>query len=776
MKLVALALVATSVLAFAACGDSSSSPYSPPALPNLDGGVDSGSVIDAGADTSIPVADAGKPDVSVSNAPCTTTFRYVPPAGQTYMTVQVTGEWNNFASPGVPMIGPDSSGAYAASVVLPVGLVGYKLLLDGTFVEDPGATLLKFVGGVENSGIQVADCHMPTLALSTESNTRAAAGQGHYTATVAFTDGIGAPALDPSTVKATFRQDQTRTTTSATVDTVHQTISVDVPSLADGKYSVFVDASDLAGQAASTLRLVFWIEAETFDWNDALIYMVMTDRFKDGDPTNDATPTSGVDPREDFQGGDFQGVADAIESGYFDQLGVRALWLSPFHTNPPDPWIASDNVHETMGYHGYWPIHPREAEPRWGGDAALKAMVAAAHAHGIRIIQDFMVGDVHQEHDYVTQHPDWFISGCVCGTANCDWTAQRLQCVFSIYLPRVDWTNPAVSQQWGDDAVWWGDTYDLDGFRIDAVKQVQNIAIVNTSARMRGEFEPSGTKFYLTGETAMGWVDNNLSDNLSQYQTIDEYIGPHELDGQEDFVIYEGVSFQVFAYSWQGLSFADYWTQASGWEYPQGSIMMPFIGSQDTVRFATLATYRGQDTAHSMSIPDDQWTGIAGPPDSLEVYQRERLAMTWLLTIPGAPFMYYGDEYGEWGGVDPNNRVTWRGDSTTLSTNESASLAYTRQLGTAKKSLVALRRGAYVPIFSNDTQLLFARQTTANDVALVAMTMEPAGTTFTTALPAALPVAEGAVLHDSLGGPDVTVSGGTVTITLPAWGAAILAP
>jgi glycosidase len=773
MRLVAFALVTASALAFAACGDSSSSSYSPPPLPNLDGGVDSG-VTDSGSDTSVPAPDAGPPDVSVSSAPCSTTFHYTPPAGQTYTSVQVTGEWNNFATPGVPMVGPDANGGYTASVVLPVGLEGYKLLLDGNFVEDPDASLLKFVGGVENSGVQVADCHMPTLAMATQSNTRAAAGQGHYIATVAFNAGLGAPPIDPTTVKATFRKDQTRTPTTATLS--GSTITVDVPNLADGKYSVFVDASDLAGQAAPTLRLVFWIEAETFDWNDALIYMVMTDRFKNGDPTNDATPTSGVDPREDFQGGDFQGVADAINSGYFDQLGVRALWLSPVSTNPSDPWIASDNVHETMGYHGYWPIHPRETETRWGGDAALKAMVTAAHAHGIRVMQDFQVGDVHQEHDYVVQHPDWFISGCVCGTNNCDWTVDALTCVFSTYLPRVDWTNPAVGQQWGDDAVWWVDTYDFDSFRIDAVKQVQRIAVVNTANRIRNEFEPSGTKFYLTGETAMGWVDNNLSDNLGQYDEISEYIGPHALDGQEDFVIYHGVSTNVFAASAYGLDFTDYWTQASGWEYPAGSIMMPFIGSQDTARFATIATYQGQTAADDPGIPYNQWTNIAGPPDSTQVYQRERLAMAWLLTIPGAPFMYYGDEYGEWGGVDPNNRVTWRGDSTSLSANEMASLAYTQQLGAAKRSLVALRRGAYVPIFSNPTQLLFARQTTANDVALVALTTATAGTTFTAALPAALPVAEGATLHDRLGGPDVTVTHGTVTLTLPAWGAAILAP
>ena len=72
---------------------------------------------------------------------------------------------------------------------------------------------------------------------------------------------------------------------------------------------------------------MFWIEASEFDWKDSLIYMIMVDRFKDGDPSNNAAPTNGVDPRADFKGGDLQGVRQAIADGTFDQLGIRALWL-----------------------------------------------------------------------------------------------------------------------------------------------------------------------------------------------------------------------------------------------------------------------------------------------------------------------------------------------------------------------------------------------------------------------------------------------------------------
>jgi neopullulanase len=222
---------------------------------------------------------------------------------------------------------------------------------------------------------------------------------------------------------------------------------------------------------------------------------------------------------------------------------------------------------------------------------------------------------------------------------------------------------------------------------------------------------------------------------------------------------------------------ADYWTQAAGWEYRPNSIMSTYVGSQDTARFLTIASYRGQDGAHDPSIPYNQWSNIATNVADEEAYQRQRLAMTWELTVPGAPMIYYGDEYAEFGGVDPNNRTMWRGDGT-LSADETTTLAYTRKLGTSRKNLVALRRGDYEPVLNNDEMnLVFARVTADKaNVALVAMTLNASTTSFTATLPPSLPLSNGTVLHDRLGGPDVTVSGGAVQISLAARGAAILAP
>ena len=791
-RVLATASAATVVLALGACGSGSSRGFAP----GGDAGSDDSSTVspdgsttadggrESGVDNSV---DASAVDASVSTSPCVTTFRFVPPAGTTAHAVSVTGEWNAFANPGVAMTGPDASGAFTAQVQLSPGLTAYKFLVDGTWELDPNEHWQKYVGGVANSAVQVASCHAPTLSLVTNAVARPSAGQGHYTASVQFHPGEGAPPVDPSSVTVTLRKDgQTSPVGGVTVDAGHETIGVDVPGLADGKYTVFVAAKDFAGQAVHPLRLVFWVEAETWDWKDAVIYMAMTDRFKNGDTSNDPPPTTvggdggavTVDVRTDYHGGDLEGVTAKISDGTLDALGVRVLWVSPFNTNTSEAWPAADGVHMVTAYHGYWPTKAREVDPRWGGAAALSAMVTAAHEHGIRVLMDLVVQHVHIEHEYLAQHPSWFnTTGCICGTANCDWTAHRLDCLFASYMPNIDWTNADGAAQQEADAIYWLDQFDLDGFRVDAVKQVPDIAVINLSSATRDEFEASGNKLYMIGETAMGWVDNTLGDNLSQYNLISQYVNDG-LDGQFDFVLYYADPMNVFASRSYGLDHADYWTQASGWEYPQGSIMGPYIGSEDTARFITIASYRGQSSAWDPSIPYNQWTNIAGPPPDSETYGRHRDALAWLLGQPGAPMIYYGDEYGQWGGVDPNNRMDWRGDSGNLTSDEQATLAFTQKLGQARQALAAMRRGAYVPVYNTSADVgVFARQTPAGDVALEAISRLDTPTSVTFALPPSLGLAAGTTLHDHMGSPDVQVqSGGTLSLSLGAQGVAILAP
>ena len=208
--------------------------------------------------------------------------------------------------------------------------------------------------------------------------------------------------------------------------------------------------------------------------------------------------------------------------------------------------------------------------------------------------------------------------------------------------------------------------------------------------------------------------------------------------------------------------------------YPKGSIMTPYIGSHDTPRSVTLASYRGQDGSHAQSVANNKWDFAAGPPSDAEPYARHRTALAWLLGQPGAPLLYYGDEYGQFGGADPNNRAAWRGD-TALTGEEAATLAFVKKLGTARKAVPALRRGAYQHVFATEEAIVFARQDGAS-VALVALNRTGVAQPIVAPLPVTLGLADGTTLKDKLGGPSVVVTSGALTFTLGARASAIYTP
>jgi hypothetical protein len=150
--------------------------------------------------------------------------------------------------------------------------------------------------------------------------------------------------------------------------------------------------------------------------------------------------------------------------------------------------------------------------------------------------------------------------------------------------------------------------------------------------------------------------------------------------------------------------------------------------------------------------------------------------MAWLLGLPGAPLMYYGDEYGQWGGADPNNRLKWKNEAA-LSTDEAATLAFVRKLGVARQAAAPMRRGSYVQLYntSEDT-LVFGRLVSPGQASIVGLTRlaTPATVSFSAS---ALGFAAGTKLHDAMGGPDVNVpGGGMITVTIPASGAVVLSP
>ena len=181
------------------------------------------------------------------------------------------------------------------------------------------------------------------------------------------------------------------------------------------------------------------------------------------------------------------------------------------------------------------------------GEEALDELVEAAHSRGIRVMADFIINHVHEDHVYFQEEPGWFNEGCLCSTSGCEWTERRLDCLFMSYMPDIDWSNEEVRERMVSDALWWIERFDLDGLRIDAVKHVDDEAITALATAIKQRFEGTGNDIYLKGETAMGWAGHSLEDNFEQYDTINRYISQDGLDGQADFVLYHAVVDNVFS-------------------------------------------------------------------------------------------------------------------------------------------------------------------------------------------------------------------------------------
>lgn len=167
-------------------------------------------------------------------------------------------------------------------------------------------------------------------------------------------------------------------------------------------------------------------ENKPFLWENATIYFLLTDRFYNGDSTNDQAFNRKKDgaPLRSFMGGDIKGITQKIEEGYFDKMGVNAIWLTP-----PVEQIhgyTDEGTGKTYGYHGYWTRDWSAIDPNFGTWGELREMVKKAHAHDIRIVLDVVLNHTGPVTSEDSQWPDrWVRTSPVCtfkdfnSTVNC---------------------------------------------------------------------------------------------------------------------------------------------------------------------------------------------------------------------------------------------------------------------------------------------------------------------------------------------------------------------
>jgi len=431
-------------------------------------------------------------------------------------------------------------------------------------------------------------------------------------------------------------------------------------------------------------------KAGAFDWRDGVMYFVFVDRFHNGNPANDSKNKAvGLPDIANWHGGDWQGVTQKIESGWFSDLGVNILWLTVPMDNTDNAEIGEDGKLYTA-YHGYWPRDVSKTEAHFGTMADLQALVNAAHAKGIQIVLDYAMNHVHKSSPIYQAHAGdgWFHPAlkdgqeCVCGSGVCPWNGPTgVTCWFRNYLPDFDFDNADARKASLDNVIWWMQQSGADGLRLDAIKHVEGAWLTGVRQRLLDEIEPGKQQHvWLVGETFDG--DKGF---------IKSFVDPcAKLDGQFDFPLRAQVVATLLLGQGNMGDLKGFLDANDGY-YGPDAIMSTFVGNHDLPRTIHLAQEAPLWTDVWSSGKDKSWTNQPSVVAEKSAYERLGLAMALLLTTRGVPLLYYGDEVGMPGGGDPDNRrpMQWEG----YNTGQSWLLARMQALGKARAKYPALRHG-----------------------------------------------------------------------------------
>ena len=673
----------------------------------------------------------------------TASFHFKPDADA--KQVSVVGDFNDWNLAATPLRGPDAAGLYNADLPLAGGKYGYDFVVDGHWLTDPAdpATDKDEKHG-EHSVLEFApedSAHPPTLYADWQD--KALLG-------VRIVDGAS-PVSQVSAVYEGPGWDSEGDTVPLSTEILKGVIHVNVSSYATG--FVRVVAVDERGHASNVLRFPLG-NPTAFRWQDAVMYYAFTDRFADGDAANDK-PIENPDVTwpANYHGGDLRGIQQKIDEGYFDKLGVNTVWLAPLNRNPDHAYREFPEPHRWYtGYHGYWPVSPTEIDPHFGNADDLKALVKSAHAHGIKIIADLVLHHVHEDHPWWKEHPDWFGTLMLPdGRRNLRlWDEQQYTTWFEPFLPAFDFSKDAPTQALIDNTVWWANEYDLDGFRLDAVKHIRPRFWYRFREALRARVDAKRDRpLYLVGET------------FQDRAGIDQFVGPNMLDGQFDFPLYDQVK-NVLALGQGDLATLENAERASERVYGKEALMSPLIGNHDKPRFLA---YADGDIPAGASPEEENAIGWVRPArvDHPDSYAKLELAQAYLLSLDGVPMLYYGDEVGMTGAGDPDNRRDMEfGGKVPLEGQRIADNF--RKLGQLRAAHPALRYGSRRVLQASGNVDAFVRAHLSDRVLAV---FNRAKTETSLTLPVAPELADGDYT-DALSGHTFKVTDGSLTCTIPA--------
>lgn len=321
---------------------------------------------------------------------------------------------------------------------------------------------------------------------------------------------------------------------------------------------------------------------ESFSTKDA-IYLLMPDRFRNGDPSNDNTDDTSekADVSAFFgrHGGDIQGIIDRLD--YIADLGFTAIWTCP---------ILEDNE-PRESYHGYACTNYYKVDSRFGGNEMYRTMISEAHKRGIKIILDVVTnhsGDAHWWYsdlpfeDWIHQWPVYTHSNCVFSAQNDPYCSEHdRKCMqegwFDTSMVDMNLDNPHLLQYFKQWAVWWIEWAGLDGFRVDTYPYNEKVPMAEWCQAVLDEYP----NFNIVGEV---WSNNVPQVAYWQADNPNKDGFNSHLPSIMDFPLYNAIcqSINVDHENWNNGITLVYDSIANDYYYQDVSNMMIFMGNHDT--------------------------------------------------------------------------------------------------------------------------------------------------------------------------------------------------
>lgn len=609
------------------------------------------------------------------------------PQGKKYGKVQIAGQMNDWA----PNLSPDlvlnDSGMYTATLNLSPGTYLYQMSLDGDWNHDPNNPNKVDNGyGKFNSILQIAGNSDKFPVLTTEK-----------------IEGSKFTVSTKNDVKKVYAYWQNYLLPESFLKAENGKITLTIPQEAGKIDRSFIRvwaenewgvSNDVLVPLTKGKVLTKSSEINRHDRHAQIMYFMLVDRFKNGNTANDRPMNRpDVHPKVDFFGGDLAGLQQVIDDGYFKKLGVNTLWISPLNQNPDEPYgfYAPKNT-KFSGYHGYWPVSFSLVDDRFGSNQELKNLVSNAHTKEINILLDYVAHHVHELNPLYQKHPEYFTSLYLPdGTLNTErWNDHRLTTWFDTFMPTIDFANPTVIEMMTDSAMFWLNEFQLDGFRHDACKHV-DLPFWRTLTKKIKE-NNQGKNLYQIGET------------YGSPELINSYLNTGMLDGQFDFNVFEDANTSFAGVGVPDLQRVNAVLQSSLKTYGTHNLMGYISGNHDKPRFMALAS---GDLKFGEDSKLAGWEREIGITDST-AYDKMALMQTFILTIPGVPVIFYGDEIGLTGANDPDCRRMMKFDG--WNNREQKLFDKTAKLAQLRNSNPVLVYGDFVNLQATTDSWIFARK------------------------------------------------------------------